>query len=75
MPETFEKELPESTYPEIIRSNLSSVVRLPCWSGCVVVLQKYSIELLHVERKKHIKGPSHQCHRKSERDLKIFEMI
>jgi len=25
-PETFEKELPESTYPEIIRSNLSSVV-------------------------------------------------
>lgn len=25
-PETFEKELPESTYPEIIRSNLSAVV-------------------------------------------------
>lgn len=40
-PETFEKELPESTYPEIIRSNLSSVV---------ITLKKLGVEdLVHFD--------------------------
>lgn len=67
MPETFEKELPESTYPEIIRSNLSSVVRVPCHGMGRACMMRHGVaELLNITAlcrkvKLHIKDPSHQC--------------